>query len=158
MMDSLSWQAVPLHTWGFPAMSNFTHGQLELLLAFNKGPALYPLYNLWPSFVLPRAQPLFKISIFLLFPFIIIPEYLFVFILFSFPHRPFRLFPFLFILAIILEMLFHAPSFSVSPFSHSLLPEQDLLKFRPAERFLCTGCVITKAGSPTNKGSSGSQW
>lgn len=113
MMDSLSWQAVPLHTWGFPAMSNFTHGQLELLLTFNKGPALYPFYNLWPSFVLPRTQPLFKISIFLLFPFIIIAEYLFVFILFSFPRQPFRQFPFLFILAIILEMLFHAPSFSV---------------------------------------------
>ena len=115
MMDSLSWQAVPLHTWGFPVMSDFSHGQLELLLAFNRGPALNPLYNLWPSFVLPGAQPFFlKIMIFLLFPFMIIPEYLFVFILFSFPRQPSRRFPFLFILAIILERLFHAPSSSVS--------------------------------------------
>ena len=157
MMDSLSWQAVPLHTWGFPVMSDFSHGQLELLLAFNRGPALNPLYNLWPSFVLPGAQPFFLKS-----------WYFFCFLSWLFlstclcsssSHFPVSHpgdFLFFSSSPLFLKCSF-TPLHPLSLFSHSLHPEQDLLKFRPAGRFLCTGCVITKAGSPTNTESSVSQ-
>lgn len=77
LMDRLSWLVVLFQTWGFPVMSNFTHAQLELLLAFSWGPALplYPVYDIWPHFALPWDHSL-NILIFLLLPFITLVEYL----------------------------------------------------------------------------------
>lgn len=84
-MDCLPWLVVSLQTWGFPVMSNFTHAlELELLLPFNRGLALplHLVYDIWPYFALPQDHSL-NILIFLSFPFILLPEYFPVHLLFS---------------------------------------------------------------------------